>query len=111
VNRRQFLVGSNGYGRTVSLAYSGDGIHWSRPDLGVRSGSNVVHPGSRGSAIVWVDLLTRIRSVATSGFAAIRNTARGPVGGSSRVSVHFSRISTAEDVRGFLVVTDIGTAS
>jgi hypothetical protein len=44
-----------GYGRTVCLAHSEDGVRWTRPELDVRKGTNVVHPGPRDSSTVWLD--------------------------------------------------------
>jgi hypothetical protein len=47
-----------GYGRAVCHAVSDDGVRWTKPDLGVRPGTNIVHPGPRDSATVWLDLET-----------------------------------------------------
>lgn len=37
-------------------ATSRDGVHWDKPDLDVRPGTNIVHRGYRDSATVWLDL-------------------------------------------------------
>jgi hypothetical protein len=44
-----------GYARGVALALSEDGVRWTRPELDVSKGTNLVHPGPRDSAIVWLD--------------------------------------------------------
>lgn len=44
-----------GYVHGVSLALSEDGVHWNKPDLGVRKGTNIVHVGTRDSTTVWLD--------------------------------------------------------
>lgn len=44
-----------GYGQATCYAVSNDGIHWDKPVLDVRRGSNVVHPGPRDSSTVWLD--------------------------------------------------------
>ncbi|HEX8912983.1 MAG TPA: hypothetical protein VF796_11535 [Humisphaera sp.] len=45
-----------GYGRAVCLALSHDGITWEKPKLDVvEKGTNIVHPGPRDSATVWLD--------------------------------------------------------
>ena len=45
-----------GYGRSVCLALSEDGVKWTRPELdAVEKGTNIVHPGPRDSATVWLD--------------------------------------------------------
>lgn len=44
-----------GYGRSVCLAHSEDGVRWTRPELDVKKGTNVVHPGPRDSSTVWLD--------------------------------------------------------
>jgi hypothetical protein len=44
-----------GAGQSVCHARSEDGIRWTRPHLDVRKGTNVVHPGPRDSATVWLD--------------------------------------------------------
>jgi len=36
-------------------AVSKDGLRWDKPSLDVRPGTNVVHPGNRDSATVWLD--------------------------------------------------------
>jgi hypothetical protein len=45
-----------GYTRSTCYATSADGIHWEKPLLDVRPGTNIVHPGGRDSATVWLDL-------------------------------------------------------
>src|SRR5262245_20424261 len=42
--------------RSTCLATSRDGIRWEKPALDVQAGTNVVHPGSRDSTTVWLDL-------------------------------------------------------
>ncbi len=37
-------------------ATSEDGIHWHKPELDVKPGTNIVHPGNRDSCTVWLDL-------------------------------------------------------
>lgn len=45
-----------GYGGGVCFARSEDGIHWTKPQLDVvKAGTNIVHPGPRDSATVWLD--------------------------------------------------------
>ncbi len=44
-----------GYGRSVCLAYSEDGLRWTRPSLDVKKGTNLVHPGPRDSSTIWLD--------------------------------------------------------
>ena len=44
-----------GYGRSVCLAYSEDGVRWTRPVLDVKKGTNLVHPGPRDSSTIWLD--------------------------------------------------------
>jgi hypothetical protein len=45
-----------GYCAHTCYATSKDGIHWEKPDLDVRPGSNIVDPSSRDSTLVWLDL-------------------------------------------------------
>src|SRR5262249_15520752 len=42
--------------RSTCYATSADGLRWEKPALDVRPGINVVHPGSRDSTTVWLDL-------------------------------------------------------
>lgn len=44
-----------GYGRSTCYAFSEDGLRWTKPDLDVHSGTNVVHPEGRDSTAVWLD--------------------------------------------------------
>lgn len=45
-----------GYARHVCLATSEDGLTWTKPRLdAVRKDTNIVHPGPRDSATVWLD--------------------------------------------------------
>jgi hypothetical protein len=44
-----------GYGRAVCHAVSEDGVRWTKPDLGVSKGTNIVHAGPRDSATVLLD--------------------------------------------------------
>lgn len=41
---------------STCLATSTDGIHWERPKLDVKAGTNIVHPGNRDACTVWLDL-------------------------------------------------------
>jgi len=41
---------------STCYATSKDGIHWKKPILDVKAGTNIVHPGNRDSATVWLDL-------------------------------------------------------
>ena len=45
-------------GESASTGYatSTNGIHWHKPSLDVRPGSNIVQPGGRDSSTVWLDL-------------------------------------------------------
>ncbi|MDQ1329365.1 MAG: hypothetical protein QG641_2654, partial [Candidatus Poribacteria bacterium] len=45
-----------GYVRSTCYATSKDGIHWDKPSLDVKLGTNIVQPGGRDSSIVWLDL-------------------------------------------------------
>jgi hypothetical protein len=45
-----------GYGRQTAYATSQDGLHWERPKLDVRPGTNVVQTDARDSSTVWLDL-------------------------------------------------------
>ena len=40
----------------TAYATSRDGVHWNKPALDVRPGTNMVHIGRRDSATVWLDL-------------------------------------------------------
>lgn len=44
-----------GYCRSVCYAVSKDGIHWEKPALQVKPGTNVVWQGARDSNTVWLD--------------------------------------------------------
>ena len=44
------------YGQGTCYAFSEDGIRWTKPKLDVREGTNIVQPGVRDSATVWLDL-------------------------------------------------------
>src|SRR5262245_17872863 len=48
-----YMVGAND---GTGYATSRDGIHWDKPSLDVRPGSNIVQPGGRDSSTVWLDL-------------------------------------------------------
>lgn len=52
---KKFKMWYLGAGQSVCLALSDDGIKWARPEFDVRKGTNVVHPGPRDSATVWLD--------------------------------------------------------
>jgi len=45
-----------GYVRSTCYATSKDGIHWEKPALDVKEGTNIVVPGRRDSNTVWLDL-------------------------------------------------------
>jgi hypothetical protein len=45
-----------GYVRSTCYANSRDGIHWEKPSLDIKQGTNVVQPDGRDSSIVWLDL-------------------------------------------------------
>ncbi|MEO6787448.1 MAG: glycosyl hydrolase family 32 [Chthoniobacteraceae bacterium] len=45
-----------GYGRQTAYATSRDGLHWEKPALDVRPGTNVVQKDARDSSTVWLDL-------------------------------------------------------
>src|SRR5438270_13010405 len=44
-----------GYDTSTCYAYSEDGIRWTKPELDVRKGTNVVQPDFRDSSTVWLD--------------------------------------------------------
>ncbi len=44
------------YGQSTCYAVSEDGIRWTRPELDVRRGTNIVLPEWRDSSTVWLDL-------------------------------------------------------
>jgi hypothetical protein len=45
-----------GYGQNTCHAVSEDGVRWTRPELDVVAGTNIVQPDRRDSAAVWLDL-------------------------------------------------------
>jgi hypothetical protein len=45
-----------GYVKYTCYATSKDGIHWHKPSLDVRPGTNIVHTSARDSVTVWLDL-------------------------------------------------------
>jgi len=45
-----------GYLNSICYATSKDGIHWTKPNLDVRPGTNVVHTANRDSTTIWLDL-------------------------------------------------------
>jgi hypothetical protein len=45
-----------GTGTGTCYATSEDGLKWTKPDLDVRKGTNIVQPDGRDSATVWLDL-------------------------------------------------------
>lgn len=47
-----------GYVKHTCYATSWDGLHWDKPLLDVVPGTNIVHPKTRDSATVWLDLET-----------------------------------------------------
>jgi hypothetical protein len=42
--------------RSTCYAFSKDGIHWQKPILDVKPGTNIVQPAGRDSSTVWLDL-------------------------------------------------------
>jgi hypothetical protein len=46
----------SGYNMSTAYATSRDGIHWTKPVLDVRKGTNIVLPETRDSNTVWLDL-------------------------------------------------------
>ncbi|HEY7116414.1 MAG TPA: hypothetical protein VH475_07510 [Tepidisphaeraceae bacterium] len=46
-----------GYGVSTGYATSRDGVHWDKPALDVRPGTNLVDLAQRDSSTVWLDLL------------------------------------------------------
>lgn len=49
-----------GYGESCTCyAQSKDGVHWIKPTLDVVAGTNIVQPGTRDAATVWLDLETK----------------------------------------------------
>jgi hypothetical protein len=48
-----------GYGRQTAYATSRDGLHWEKPALDVKPGTNVVQKDARDSSTVWMDLEER----------------------------------------------------
>jgi hypothetical protein len=44
-----------GYTRSTCYATSTDGLHWDKPALDVRPGTNIVQPDGRDSTTVWLD--------------------------------------------------------
>ena len=48
-----------GYARSTCYAVSKDGIHWEKPMLDVKPGTNIVQPDVRDSSTVWLDLEER----------------------------------------------------
>jgi len=45
-----------GYVRGTAYATSANGLHWNKPELNVRAGTNLVETSSRDSTTVWLDL-------------------------------------------------------
>ena len=45
-----------GYAQCTCYAQSEDGIRWTKPELDVRKGTNIVQPDFRDSTTVWLDL-------------------------------------------------------
>jgi hypothetical protein len=73
-----------GYCRGTCYAFSRDGVHWTKPLLDVRKGTNIVHPEVRDSAIVWLDLAEKDPK---RRYKLFRSHAEG---GRFGLSVHFS---------------------
>ena len=73
-----------GYLASTCYATSSDGIHWDKPHLDVRPGTNVVQGDRRDSATVWLDHSAPDRSRRFKLFLARRH------GGGWAVSLHFS---------------------
>lgn len=45
-----------GYVGGTCYAYSADGVHWTKPELDIVAGTNIVEPTRRDSGTVWLDL-------------------------------------------------------
>jgi hypothetical protein len=45
-----------GFNQATAYAYSADGLQWTKPDLDIEPGTNIVHRGVRDSATVWLNL-------------------------------------------------------
>ena len=70
-----------GYARSTCYATSADGIHWDKPALDVRKGTNVVQPESAIRPPYGSTWKRRIRSGVTSCSAPARDRRVPPVGG------------------------------
>jgi hypothetical protein len=55
-DRRFKMWYMGGYGLRTCYAVSEDGLRWTKPELDVRKGTNIVHPEGRDSTTVWLDL-------------------------------------------------------
>ncbi len=49
----------SGFSQATCYATSRDGIRWQKPKLDVVPGTNIVHPETRDSATIWLDLLEK----------------------------------------------------
>src|SRR5262249_17517422 len=73
-----------GYNLATCYAFSKDGIHWTKPELDVRKGTNIVLPETRDSSTVWLDLEDRDRK---RRYKLFRSHAEG---GRFGLSIYFS---------------------
>jgi len=71
-------------------ATSKDGIHWEKPSLDVKPGTNIVHPGNRDSSTVWLDLEEKDPSRRYKMFRFQKGPRRGLVLHFSPDGIHWS---------------------
>jgi hypothetical protein len=69
-----------GYSQATCYAFSSDGIHWTKPELNVVPGTNIVQTDARDSVTIWLDLE---EADADRRFKMMQ-------WGSSGISIHFS---------------------
>ena len=81
-----------GHGDSTCYATSHDGIHWDKPALDVKPGTNIVYPGSRDSNTVWLDLEEKDPRRRYKMFRVIGAGSECPVTGWNNwvFSIHFS---------------------
>lgn len=78
-----------GYVRSTCYATSKDGLHWEKPPLDVKPGTNIVQPEGRDSSTVWLDLE---ENDPARRFKMFRSCSGGStVKGSFGLATHFSR--------------------
>ena len=81
--------------RHLCLATSRDGVNWTRPELDVVPGTNIVFPGPTGARVVWLDLdekdpARRFKLVLTRGDKDIIKPDQEWFGSRCVMFVHFS---------------------